>query len=1215
MTSRSYLTCARLLICVLLAPLGLAPVFCAQEDRWKELRARARALDATGKYSEAISTAREGVDVAEITFGAEYLHLALSQTILAILYEKQDRYAEAEPLPPQEDRWKELNAQVIQLYQEGKFTEAIPLAEESVRVAEVTFGPESRHFATSLNNLALLYKDQGRYADAEPLYKRALAIDEKVLGPDHPDVALSLNNLAELYREQGKYADAEPLFKRALDIDEKALGPEHASVATDLNNLGVLYEQKGRYPDAEPLYKRALAIDEKVLGPDHPDVALSLNNLAELYREQGKYADAEPLYKRALAIREKALGPDHPDVALSLNNLAELYCEQGKYPDAEPLYKGALAIREKALGPDHPDVALSLNNLAALYDQEGHYADAEPLLKRALAIREKALGPGHPDVAQSLNNLAALYDQVGRYADAEPLYKRALAVREKALGPGHRDVAQPLNNLAALYDREGRYADAEPLLKRALAIREKALGPDHPDVALSLNNLAELYREQGKYADAEPLFKRALDIDEKALGPEHVSVATDLNNLALLYQDQGRDADAEQLFKRALDIDEKALGPEHASVATDLNNLGVLYDQKGRYADAEPLLKRALAIQQKAQGSDHPDVATPLTNLATMYYGQGKFAEAGSFFDRALQNLSKQFQYSFTYMSEKDRLQFLATVGNDFSMYFSFGFSYAKQDHSLAGKMYDLLLWEKGMVAESVGAQRARVAALGDPEATKLYDQLVAKRSQYAALAKMHPSDLDQWRKNLAQVEQEANDIDEQVTALGGTKPFARHTWQEVRQKLRKGEAAVEIARFPLHDGKDWTGRSRYAALVLTAGENGPVWIDLGDAATLEGRLPTAYYQRIAPPPSDSSSTLKSNTFAPTSHPLAFYNTFWKPLLSALGDGTRIYISTDGALNQVNLGMIPTPDGRLLMDKYDLRFLNRTADLLEPGTTQTNQRAVLFANPYFRISEVDYRKALATLGTPPQGSLPALVPSISEIGGTLGTSVSLDQPSTSILEAGLESNVMPLLKQQGWTVDPYYFGENALVEAVEKVQGPRLLHIGTHGDFLADPAARTTTRGEANNNPILLISDPMLRSRLYFAGAQHTLDGHALPSDLSDGILTAYQASTLNLHGTELVVLSACETGRGDVQNGEGVFGLRRAFQEAGAQSVLMSLWEVPAAETQELLNGFYYHWLVEGMDKHQALLAAQDDERKVVHQRYGSDLPYYWGAFVLVGK
>ena len=385
--------------------------------------------------------------------------------------------------------------------------------------------------AESLNKQLIKLYQQGRYAEAIALGKETLAIREKALGPDHPDTAKSLNNLAALYRAQGSYAKAEPLLERALVILEKVLGSDHPDTATILNNLALLYESQGMYGKAEPLYERVLAIREKALGPDHPDTANSLNSQATLYHAQGKYTKAEPLYERALAIREKALGPDHPDTATSLNNLAGLYDAQGAYAKAEPLYKRALTIYEKVLGPDHPLTANSLNNLAALYHAQGAYAKAEPLCKRALAIREKALGPDHPDTATSLNNLAELYRVQGAYAKAEPLYKRALAIREKSLGPDHPDTAASLNNLAGLYDDQGAYAKAEPLYKRALAIYEKVLGPDHPLTANSLNNLASLYYTQGAYAKAEPLLERALAITEKALGPDHPDTWIRMNNL------------------------------------------------------------------------------------------------------------------------------------------------------------------------------------------------------------------------------------------------------------------------------------------------------------------------------------------------------------------------------------------------------------------------------------------------------------------------------------------------------------------------------------------------------------------------------------------------------------------------------------------------------------------------------------------------------------
>jgi tetratricopeptide (TPR) repeat protein len=223
---------------------------------------------------------------------------------------------------------------------------------------------EPNEAATLTQQIIQLYK-QGQYSEATPLAQRLLTISEP-LGPDHPDVANSLNILGALYRLQGRYAQAEPLLKRALSIREKTFGPDHSDVAQSLNNLASVYEAQGRYTDAEPFYKRSMAIREKALGPDHPDVATALNNLAGLYKIQARYAEAEPLYKRALAINEKALGPDHPNVAGSQNNLGTLYDDQGRYADAEPLYKRSLAIREKALGPDHPDVGISLNNLAGL---------------------------------------------------------------------------------------------------------------------------------------------------------------------------------------------------------------------------------------------------------------------------------------------------------------------------------------------------------------------------------------------------------------------------------------------------------------------------------------------------------------------------------------------------------------------------------------------------------------------------------------------------------------------------------------------------------------------------------------------------------------------------------------------------------------------------------------------------------------------------------
>jgi CHAT domain-containing protein/Tfp pilus assembly protein PilF len=360
------------------------------------LQDRARELERSGKYADAIPLIQRALAIQEKVGGPDDLEVASLLDDLAGLYEDQGRYAEA-----------------------------APLYRRSLAIREKVLGPDHPDTAIELNNLANLYLDQGRYTDAEPLLKRSLAIREKVLGPDHHDVAPALSNLAALYRNEGRYVDAEPLYKRSLAILEKVHDDFTGAMA--LVNLADLYDNEGRYADAEPLYKRSLALYEKTRDPDHPDVAIPLINLANSYRLAGRYAEGEPLAKRALSIAEKRVGPDHPRVANSLNSLALLYWKQGRYAEAEPLYKRSLAIRENVLGPDHPQVAQSLNNLAVLYMDQGRYAEAEPLYKRSLATYEKTLGPDHPDVAKSLNHLASLYADQNRYAEALPLAQRLIA--------------------------------------------------------------------------------------------------------------------------------------------------------------------------------------------------------------------------------------------------------------------------------------------------------------------------------------------------------------------------------------------------------------------------------------------------------------------------------------------------------------------------------------------------------------------------------------------------------------------------------------------------------------------------------------------------------------------------------------------------------------------------------------------------------------------
>lgn len=1022
-------------------------------------------------------------------------------------------------------------------------------------------------------------------------------------GQEPPAVVDLSTRAVELYKE-GKYAEAAPLEAEAVQIVETTFGPDDIRLAPVLINLGQTYGAQHKYADAESQYKRALQIEEKRLGPENAHVATLLHDLGALYREQSRYAEALPLYRRSLAIREKILGPNDPAVATALNYLGMLYKDQGRPAEAEPFYQRSLAIREKIFGPHDPVVAAVLGNLGTVYDDEGRYADAESFYRRAFQIDQKTLRSDDPGLATDINNLAELFKEQGKYADAESFYERALHIDEKAYGPDDPHVATVFNNLAEVYKYEGKYAEAEPLYKWSLAIREQKLGPDHGLVATVLDNLAVLYGRQGRFADAEPLLHRALSIAEKVYGPDNPTVAKDVNNLGMLYKEEGKFADAEPLFQRTLDIDEKVLGPNHPDVATALNNLASLYDREGKYAQAEPLYRRSLGILESAFGPDSPKIADSLNNLATFYATESKYAEAEPVYQRAFSILFQQFQYNFSYMTERERLEFLGTVGTWFPAYCSFVHRSWIQDPLLTGSMYNLLLWEKGLVASSVAGMQRQIEDSGDTQAIQLLGQLSAKRTQFAALLRIQPPDRDLWRKQIEKVRSEADDMEKALvarsTAFAARKKFERATWQEVRDALGPHEAAIEFVHFRYMD-KIWTDTSYYAALVVThATKDHPHYVLLGEDHQIEGETLTKFQHAVQ----TRGFAVEQDASLPGKDA---YERIWKPLEVLLAGKTRIYLSPDGILNQIPLCLIPMPDGKLLMERYDLRLVSSTKDILRAAPPAAANVALLVGDPIFDLSEAQQRAAISKLPLA-QRETKLEIAALSPNGLSRDAADQTQLPRLPGTAAEVNT-VAKLMQSHAWKAE-VYSGDLALKRVVEQANRPRVLHLATHGFFHPD---QQTQSGQVDQPSGL--DDPMLRSGLYFAGADRTLAGNPTREDLDNGVLTAAEAGSLNLTGTELVVLSACNTGQGEVENGEGVFGMRRAFEEAGAQAVLMSLWSVPDKETQELMQIFYSKWLA-GTEKHEALRKAQLEMRAKVKREYGGrDLPYYWGAFVLVGR
>ncbi|WP_438035765.1 tetratricopeptide repeat protein [Sorangium sp. So ce204] len=1170
---------------------------------------------AKGDYATAEPLYQRALTIREKALGREHPDVANSLNNLAELYRAKGDYATAEPLYQRAltIREKALGREhpdvaaslhnLAALYMaKGDYGSAEPLYQRAVTIREKALGREHPDVATSLNNLADLHRTKGDYATAEPLHQRALTILEKALGREHPDVAQSLNNLAVLYMTKGDYASAEPLCQRALTIREKALGREHPAVAQSLNNLAGLYMTKGDYATAEPLYHRAITILEKTLGREHPDVAQLLNNLALLHMAKGDYATAEPLYQRALPTLEKALGREHPDVASSLNSLATLYMAKGDYATAEPLYQRALTIREKSLGREHSALAQSLHSLATLYMAKGDYASAEPLYQRALTILEKALGREHPALAQSLNNLAVLYMTKGDYASAEPLCRRALAILEKALGREHPGVARSLNNLALLYMTKGDYATSEPLYHRALTILEKALGREHPDVAASLNNLADLHRTKGDYATAERLHQRAVTIREKALGREHPDVATSLNNLATLYMAKGDYATAERLHQRALTIRGKALGREHPDLARSLHNLAMLYKTKGDYASAEPLYHRALTILEKVLGREHPDVATSHNNLATLHLAHGDTRLAIRMTEQAANIEDRNAAILLTTGGDEQKRAYMATLRGNTNIAVSLHVQFASTDVAARRLALTTILRRKGRVLDAMTHGLAALRRRAGPEDRLLLDKLSRVSAELSTLTwrgpeaqrpRQSPEDynsgqLAQYRKNLARLDAERQTLEAEI---GRRSPELKAelspvSLAQVQVAVPDGAALVEFFRYaPFNPrGTETTDtfwdKARYVVYVLRHGGD-IAWADLGEVEPIEDAV------------GDLRKALARAATDPRPAARALDALVMQPIRRILGPTRRVLLSPDGSLNLVPFSALLDENGRYLVERYAFTYLPSGRDLVRlRATAPARQGAFVFAAP-------NYDRPAATspprnTGDPPSDTNVAMwfppLASAAEEGRALGRQL----PGAQVL-----------------------LGADATEHAVKALHGPRLLHIVTHGFFLPDQK-----EPHAPPQPLLLdvgsrglnawgsalphIENPLLRSGLAFAGANRQSTGN----DNDDGILTALEASQLDLNGTKLVVLAACETGVGDARSGDGVYGLRRALVMAGAETQVMSLWKVRDDATRELMQA-YYDRLLAGGGRGEALRQAQLAMLANPDRAH----PFFWASFIASGN
>lgn len=942
----------------------------------------------------------------------------------------------------------------------------------------------------------------------------------------------------------------------------------------------------GKYNDALVIAEKSLEAAGRAGAMSDERTAEILNLIGDIYSNKGEYKQTEAYLKRSLAAYEKLHGSESYFVAVLLNNLAYNYRVMGEFDLAEQMYLRALAIDENYFGGEHTEIAQLLNNLGFLYYTKGDYSRVEPFYNRSLAMWTKFTGPESMNVATVTNNLALLYRARGDYPRTIEALRKSFGIGQKNLAEGHPSIATMANNLGAVSNEVGDFEEAERYFNMSLSIREKRLGPDHPDLSNVLNNLGTMFEQRGDREKAEAYYKRALAIREKAYAADNPQIAVTLGNLGLFYSNGSEYAKAQPLLERALEINEKKLGKDHQSVANQLANLGLLHTSTGRFDTAEPLLLRSLQVYEASVGPNHPLTARPLSTLASMYAAKGELGRALSYQERYLANRDHNLDLNLYIGSERQKLAYVDTLSRDIDTTLSLNSQFLARDAKAKEMALGLILNRKGRTLDAIAAGNVAIRQRLNAADKQLLDRLSDVRTQLATLTLrgLAGDKPDAYKAKLRSLEETREKLEDEVSRRSGNILTGERSLGSgaIRNLIPQDAVLIEFVSYKPSDLKRTVSDPKAAALparyaVYIARRTGEIeWADLGDVAAID--MAAAKLRAAMRDPSRRDTRRLARELD---------QKLMEPVRAMIGDATHLLISPDGELNLLAFEALADRQNRYLAERYLVTYLTSGRDLarLESGPDSKGPPTI-FANPAFGTPS----DSLVASSNPAGRSRQRRSITVTrELNGTYFAPL-----RGTALEAEAIRKLIPEAKVRA--------SAEASESAIKSVQAPRILHIATHGFFIGDPqpAGPNADRASTSVSP-----SPLLRSGLALVGANNRQAGEE-----EDGLLTGLEASGLDLHGTKLVVLSACDTGVGEVRVGEGVFGLRRAFTLAGAESLVMSLWPVSDQVTRELMVSYYKN-VSQGLGRGEALRRAKLD----MIRRPNRSHPFYWASFIQSGE
>jgi CHAT domain-containing protein/tetratricopeptide (TPR) repeat protein len=986
-------------------------------------------------------------------------------------------------------------------------------------------------------------------------------------------------NLPKVYQDLERNYEQqnfEACIKLEPQVEALAKNQRDTLVANSFFYIGDAHHQLGDMTKAISWFEREKNMRADIGLTQTDAFSSSLYNLAYIYLKAGKYTAANLMADQLIANDQKMYGPTSVQFISTVLNVVDIFIQVDKYSEAEKLLQSS--IRQQQKNSIHQGVLL--NKLGDIYTITSQYTRASKALQTALIIIEKTAGRNSPEYISASINLGILYMSQGKYAEAEEAFDYALG----EITQDDNAYAATLNNQALVYQNLGQLERAEKTFREIQAIDSAAVGTTHPDFAITLTNLGLVYSDEGQNAKAEATLLRALEIQKQNDESKTVSYARKLNNLARAYRMAGAPGKAIPLHEEALSIFKKTIGENTPEYATTSYNLGIAFWKNGNGVAGIKYLKSAAAIRASRLGKKHPKYAESMQKIAEYQWQQKQLKEARQTFGEVFDNYYYQINTSFPVLTEEEKAKFFYNnIRPSFEKFNSFAMELRLQDPTILGDIFNHQVNTKAAIMYATEKVKEAIQVSKDTSLIRQFDQWQSQKEQ---LAKLYSQNSPIGKMDSLQ--QAADLLEKDLTRKSSTfaSQFIRKkiTWQEIQKTLKQNEAAVEVIRYKVYspdNAGSFNDDVVYAFLILTSlTKNQPDLIVLNNGAEMENKFLNFYRNNI-------KFTLDD--------PRSFKNYFGS-LATYLQKNKihKVYLSPDGVYNQININTVKNPSTqKFLLDEYDVRLITNTRELIEKKAVKSNsQSSVLIGFPKFNLQSSASTPAASSRSLTRGGNL-----SRGLRGGLLRYMRGEGEISPL---PGTQEEIAQIAKL---TPSPEIFTEDMASEGlIKQVISPMILHIATHGYFLEEEALNPV-EGKSN-----FVPSPLLKAGIILAGAENFLKtGVPVNDDGDDGILTAYEAMNLKLEDTQLVVLSACETGLGIVKNGEGVYGLQRAFKMAGARSLIMSLWSVDDAATQELMSLFYTQKLKTD-DQHEAFRQAQQKlKEKYPH-------PFYWGAFIMVG-